>query len=63
MIKLVPQIFIKQSLKARPVLSAEEYNHDRDGNGCKKYNEVLREGCSQFCPLSYMASQLRCFKL
>lgn len=39
MIKLVPQIFIKQSLKARPVLSAEEYSHDLDGNGCKKHNE------------------------
>lgn len=39
MIKLVPQIFIKQSLKAGPVLSAEEYNHDRDGNGCKKHSE------------------------
>lgn len=39
MIKLVPQIFIKQSLKAGPVLSAEEYNHDRDGNGRKKHSE------------------------
>lgn len=39
MIKLVPQIFIKQSLNARPVLSAEEYSRGLDGNGCKKHSE------------------------
>lgn len=39
MIKLVPQIFIKQSLNARPVLSAEAYSRGLDGNGCKKHSE------------------------
>lgn len=38
MIKLVPQIFIKQSLNARPVLSAEKYSRGLDGNGCKKHS-------------------------